>query len=109
MAATIILFVSRGGALTVQGSTPNDPFLIEEVSIKSGGATGRIRCRIEIPTDPPAPGSSKTSFLVANGKLKTWGQIQGEIKQLRDIAKFDAAVAYEAERDALIAAISNVK
>ncbi|WP_316189801.1 hypothetical protein [Bradyrhizobium sp. SZCCHNS1054] len=80
--------------------------MIEELSIAKGAATGKIASRIEIPShaDPSAP-SGKSSYLVANGKLKTWSQIQADIKKLRDEAKEDsyaAAVLIEAERDKLL-------
>jgi hypothetical protein len=102
MAASITLFASGGGGLTVQGATPNDPFVVTEISIIKGGVTGRINCSITIPSHPDSSDpSGKSSYLVANGRLKTWSQIQAEIKKLRDDVNYAAAVLIEAERDEL--------
>ncbi|UGY02527.1 hypothetical protein [Bradyrhizobium quebecense] len=107
MAASINLFSRSQGDLTVEGLTPNDPFSIEEISIKAQLATGKIKLRdaIKIPTYT-ADGGARDSYFVANGKLKSWSEIQAEIKKLRDDAKFDAAVLIEAARSELVAQLS---
>jgi hypothetical protein len=106
----IILFVGKNGGLTIQGTTPHDPFLVEEIWITRGSATGKVACKIPIAipshVDPSNPTGPKVSFIVANGQLKTWSQIQTDIKQLRDKAEYAAAVLFEAERDALLTALS---
>jgi hypothetical protein len=107
----ITLFVGKGGSLIVKALTPNDPFLIEEIWISKGSATGKVRSKIPIAipshVDPSNPGGLRASFLIADGQLKTWSQIQKDIKQLRDNAEFATAVLFEAERDALLTEFSH--
>ncbi len=107
MAASIILFSRSQGDLTVEGLAPNDPFTIEEISIRAQAATGKIRLQdaVKIPTYI-ADGGTRESYFVANGKLKSWGEIQAEIKKLRDDGKFAAAVLIETARGELIAQLS---
>jgi hypothetical protein len=107
MVASIILFSRSQGDLTVEGLTSNDPFSIEEISIKASQATGKIKLKdpIKIPTYTGS-GGSRESYFVAGGKLKTWSEIQAEIKQLRDDAKFAAAVLIETARSELLTQLS---
>jgi hypothetical protein len=117
MAASIVLFAGTANALTVEGLTPNDPFIIEEISVRTPLGTGKIKInRVTIPSHASYRANHpRESILIADAditlnpwKLKTWSAIQADIKALRDAADFVKAALAEAERDTLHDALSSV-
>ncbi len=118
MAASIILFAGAAKDLIVEGITPNDPFIIEEISVTTPHGTGSINLakKITIPShSSDRTNHPKESILIADSdvtlnpwKLKTWSAVQADIKALRDSADVVKAAIAEAERDTLRDALSNV-
>ncbi|NUU41567.1 hypothetical protein [Tardiphaga robiniae] len=117
MAESIVFFSGPTNALTIVGLTPNDPFKVEEFLVTAQQASAKIKIT---PFDIPhhasqTPNHPQESILIADAdvtlsawKLKSWSKIQGDIKKLRDEAKFALAAAAEAERDKLREALQNI-
>ncbi|MHC2622496.1 hypothetical protein ACVIW2_004528 [Bradyrhizobium huanghuaihaiense] len=117
MAASIIFFSGATNALTIAGLTPNDPFKVEEILVTTPQGSGRIKINpFVIPSHASqTPGHPLESILIEDAdvaldpwKLKSWSQIQKDIKSLRDSAAFALAAAAEAERDTLRQALQGV-
>jgi hypothetical protein len=110
-------FSGATNSLTIAGLTPNDPFKVEEILVTAQQASGKIKIT---PFDIPhhasqTPNHPQESILIADAdvtlntwKLKSWSNIQEDIKKLRDEAKFALAAAAEAERDKLRQALQNI-
>ncbi|GAA0002630.1 hypothetical protein BRDID11002_26310 [Bradyrhizobium diazoefficiens] len=102
MAASIIFFSGATNALTIAGLTPNDPFKVEEILVTTPQGSGRIKINpFVIPSHASqTPGHPLESILIEDAdvaldpwKLKSWSQIQKDIKSLRDSAAFALAAS----------------